>query len=116
MNNQSKTQLALTLGIVGIAAGILLPILFGMAGAGITLAMGIVGGLLSIDAKKADPEDKNARTAFTCCIIAIVLGAVFMVGCTSCGICSGCFDCGDLNYNPGFAGCVGGACVYNNCY
>lgn len=82
--NNSGKIIALILGIVSISVGFLGGILFGIFGALIGIACGVVGLLLSIHACKIANE-KVVNAPFICSIVGTSLSALFFFGCLAYG-------------------------------
>ena len=97
--NESDS-LVTVLGILSVIIGLLGTILFGIFGAIIGLALGIVALVMSIDIKKRTNNAKGGA-GFTLGIIGVCISALLSISCVFCGSCTCGYGC---------YGCVGGAC------
>lgn len=96
--------LALILGIVSLAGGIIGGITFGTFAALLFLACGIVGIVFAVKTRKATGEQKGMG-AFICSLLGIVFAAMFTFACSFCDTCT----CGYGKY-----GIIGSGCKMQN--
>ena len=94
---------ALALGICSICIGILGGFTFGVIGAVIGIALGMVGLIMSINIRKANPGE--ATGGLVTSIIGLSFAVVMLIGCVACGAVSRSY----LSL-----GCVGGSCGVAN--
>jgi hypothetical protein len=73
--------------------------MFGVIGALIGVALGVVGLILAINFRKSNPG--GASGGLVCSIIGLALSAVMLISCAACGASTSGYGC---------MGCVGGTC------
>ncbi len=59
----------------------------------IAIVLGIVGIVLSANAKKAGFNEGIRTAGFVLSLIGLILGAILLVCCIACGSCLGCIAC-----------------------
>ncbi|MBR4344411.1 MAG: zinc ribbon domain-containing protein [Lachnospiraceae bacterium] len=91
---------ALALGICSICIGFFFGMMFGVFGASIGVALGVVGLILSINFRKR--HGGGASGGLVTSIIGISLSFVMFIGCLACNTAS---------YGYGCYGCIGGSCM-----
>lgn len=103
-DKNTAATVATVCGIIGLVVSILGGITFGVIGAFIGIALGVVGLVMGIKAKK-ETNDAKGTAGFVCGLLGIIFGALFAIGCATCGA-------GSFGY--GCYGCIGGSCVAAN--
>ena len=101
-----KATAGSVLGIISLILAIVGGITFGVFGAGIALALGIIALVLSINAKK-ETNGTKGQAGFICGLLGIIFAAVFAVSCAICGA----VESSGTKTSYSCYGCVGGSCM-----
>ena len=109
-NLNNLNIIALVLGIVSIVLGVIGGITFGIFGALLGCAAGVVGLVFGIKVRKESGKAMGT-SSFVCSLIGLCLSAFFFLGCASVGGIESCAE-GTRGYTC--YGCVGGSCMYQN--